>query len=306
MRAMPLTALGLVLLAALLHALWNIAAKKAGGGTHFAVLSCCLIVVLWAPLGLVLAWHAVPGWGWLEWGLVLASALANLGYFQALLRGYRAADLTVVYPIARGTAPLLSVMAAVVLLGETLSALGVAAVLAITLGIVLIAGGPALWRLRAGARGGADSATAAAHQTRVRAGLCWGALTGALTALYTVTDSYAVKVLGMSPMLVIYLGNVLRLPLLLPVSLRDRAGFVRDARAQWKAALMLAVFGPVAYLLVLYAVMMAPLSHVAPAREASMLFAALLGGRLLGEADRGKRLWGAACLAFGVVALAVG
>ena len=69
---------------------------------------------------------------------------------------------------------------------------------------------------------------------------------------------------------------------------------------------MVATLGPLAYVLVLYAVQMAPLSHVAPAREVSMLFAALIGGRLLGEADRGLRLVGAACMAAGVIALAAG
>lgn len=302
---MPTTALALVLLAALLHALWNIAAKRAGGGTHFAVLSGCMVVVLWAPLGLVLAWREVPAWGLVQWGMVLASAVAHLLYFNVLLAGYRAADLTVVYPVARGTGPLLSSMTAVVLLGETLGAMGVAGVLAITLGIVLVTGAHALWRALIRAEG-IGAAAAAVRHSRVRAGLAWGALTGALIATYTVIDGYAVKVLAMSPILVDYFGNVLRLPFLLPVSLRDRAGFARDARAQWKAALLLAVFGPMGYVLVLYAVTMAPLSHVAPAREVSMLFAAALGGRLLGEADRGTRLLGAACMALGVVALAGG
>jgi drug/metabolite transporter (DMT)-like permease len=77
-------------------------------------------------------------------------------------------------------------------------------------------------------------------------------------------------------------------------------------RAQWRAALVVAVLGPLGYVLVLYAVRLAPLSHVAPAREVSMLFAALIGGRLLGEGDRGLRLVGAACIAGGVAALALG
>ncbi len=118
-------------------------------------------------------------------------------------------------------------------------------------------------------------------------------------------DGVAVKLLLISPILVDYVGNLLRIPLMLPHALRDRAGFVRDLRAQWKAALILALISPLGYVLVLYAVRMAPLSHVAPAREVSMLFAALLGGRLLGEADRGARLLGAACMAAGVIALAL-
>jgi drug/metabolite transporter (DMT)-like permease len=68
----------------------------------------------------------------------------------------------------------------------------------------------------------------------------------------------------------------------------------------------MAVLSPLAYVLVLYAAQMAPLSHVAPAREVSMLFAALFGGRLLGEADQGWRLLGALCMAAGVLALASG
>jgi len=77
-------------------------------------------------------------------------------------------------------------------------------------------------------------------------------------------------------------------------------------RAQWKWAVIVSALSPLAYVLVLYAVRMAPLSHVAPAREVSMLFAALIGGRLLGEGDAALRVGGAACIAAGVMALALG
>jgi drug/metabolite transporter (DMT)-like permease len=293
---MPLSAVALVLLAALLHAGWNIVAKRSGGGRHFVLMGALMIVVLWSPLGLALAWSAVPLWGAQEWAVLLASGLAHLVYFNVLLAGYRAADLTVVYPVARGTGPLLASAGAVLLLGETLGASGVAGVLAITGGVWLIAGGPRLL----------TQAQDPAQRKRVLAGLAWGGLTGALIAVYTVIDGYAVKLLLISPILVDYLGNALRIPFMLPSALADRSGFMRDLRAQWKAALLLAAVSPLAYVLVLYAVTLAPLSHVAPAREVSMLFAALLGGRLLGEADRGLRLLGAACICAGVVTLAVG
>ena len=292
---MPLTAIALVLVAALLHAGWNIVAKRSGGGKHFVMMGALMIVVLWAPLGLVMAWQQAPAWGWHEWALLLASGLAHLVYFNVLLAGYRAADLTVVYPVARGTGPLVTAAAAVLLLDEVMGARGVAGVLGITAGVFLIAGGPSIW--------------ARAHdpvqRARVRAGLRWGAATGLLIALYSVIDGYAVKVMLISPILVDYIGNALRIPFMLPSVLADRAGFVRDFRLQWRAALLLAAFSPLAYVLVLYAVQMAPLSHVAPAREVSMLFAALLGGRLLGETDRGLRLLGAGCIAAGVAALAL-
>lgn len=289
-----MSALALVLAAALLHALWNIVAKRAGGDSRFAFISAAQLSLIWAPLGLWVGWAVVPLWGWREWVAVLASALVHVLYFTTLLRGYRLADLTVVYPIARGTGPLLSASGAVLLLGERLSAAGLAGVALVVGGVFLIAGGPGLW----------VQAHDAAHRERVRTGVAYGALTGALIAAYTLIDGYAVTVLAISPILVDWLGNVLRVPFLLPAALRDPAALREAWRTQWKAALVVAVFGPVAYVLVLYAMTLAPVSHVAPARELSMLFAALIGGRLLGERDRGWRIAGAGLIAAGVVSLA--
>ena len=285
------TAFALVITAALLHSIWNIAAKKAGGDDRFALIACAQLLVLWAPVGLWFGWGVLPGWGWREWGVVLGSAVLHLVYFQTLLRGYRLSDLTVVYPLARGTGPLLSSLGAVLLLGEAMSAVGVAGVAAVTLGVFFIAGGPALWA----------KAHDPSQRARVRAGLAYGAATGALIAGYTLVDGYAVKVMLLAPVLVEYIGNLFRLPFLLPAALRDRRAF-----AQWRYALVVAVLGPLGYVLVLYAVRLAPLSHVAPAREVSMLSAALVGGRLLGEGDRGSRIAGALCIGCGVAALALG
>lgn len=293
---MPLSALALVVLAGLIHASWNIAAKKAGGDVRFVAFTSLVLMVFWAPLGLWLGAQQVPLWGWREWALVSTSGLLHVAYFITLLRGYREADLTVVYPVARGIGPLLSAATAWVLLAERPGPLGVVGVLAVCGGIWLIAGGPALWA----------RAHDPAQRERVRAGLLWGAATGVLIAGYTVVDGYAVKVLLVSPILVDYFGNLLRIPFMAPACWRDRAGFAEALRTQWKHALVMATLSPLAYVLVLYAARLAPLSHVAPAREVSMLFAALIGGRLLGEADRGWRLAGAVCMGAGVAALALG
>ncbi len=297
---MPLSALALVIAAALLHALWNIAAKRAGGNHHFAMVSGLMVCVLWLPAGLWSGWNEVPRWTPLQWALVAASAFVHLLYYNALLAGYRAADLTVVYPVARGLGPLLSALGAVLLLGERggwMTAAGVALVCA---GVFFIAGGPALWRQ---AQHVADSPL---QRQRVLAGLRWGALTGALIACYTVIDGYAIKVALMGPIVFDYVCNLLRTLMMLPLLARDLPGFRAAWRLQWRHALVVAAISPLAYILVLYALQQAPLSHVAPAREMSMLFAAALGGRLLGEGDRGLRLLGAACIAAGVAALALG
>ena len=291
---MPLTALALVLCAAMLHAFWNVVAKKAGGNHHFALMTVLITCVLWAPAALWFGLREWARWGWLEWAVLAASALAHVLYFTVLLTGYRKSDLTVVYPVARGSGPLLSAVLAVLFLGEQATLWGAAGVLAVCGGVFLVAGGPAMWR---------GSHDAAAH-ARALAGVRWGVATGTLIAAYTVIDGYLIKVLLIGPVLVDYVGNLLRVPLLLPPSLRDLAGFRSAWRSQWRHAVVVAALGPLAYVLVLYAVQMAPISHVAPAREISMLFAALIGGRLLGEGDRGLRIVGAACMAAGVVALA--
>jgi drug/metabolite transporter (DMT)-like permease len=291
---MPLSALGLVLLAAVLHAAWNIAAKHAGGDHRFMLVTSLLTSVVWLPAGLWFGWSEVPRLGWTEWGVIAGSAVVHLLYFRSLLTGYRVGDLTVVYPLARGSGPLITAAAAVLLLGESLGALGISGVLAVCGGVFLLAGGPALWRR-------SDDPV---QRARTHAGIRWGLLTGALIAAYSVIDGYAIKVMLIGPVVYDYLCNLLRVPLQLPTLLRDRAGLAAAWRTQWRQALVVAVLGPLAYILVLYALTLAPLSHVAPARELSMLVAALVGGRLLGEQGRAARLLGAGCIAAGVMLLA--
>ena len=108
------------MLAGLIHASWNIAAKKSGGDLRFIAFSSLVILVVWMPVGVGVGWNVVPHWGWNEWACIVASAVLHVLYFSALLRGYREADLTVVYPIARGSGPLLSSAAAILWLGEPL------------------------------------------------------------------------------------------------------------------------------------------------------------------------------------------
>ena len=293
---MSLQAFALIILAGLIHACWNIAAKKAGGDSRFAFFTSVLMMLFWAPLGWWLGRDAVPLWGAVEWGFIGASGVLHVVYYVILLRGYRKADLTVVYPLARGSGPLLSSLVAITLLGEQISALGALGIAGVVGGVFLIAGGPGLLR----------AAHDPAARQRVHKGIAYGLLTGAFIASYTVVDGYAVKVLLMSPILLDYMGNFVRMGLLLPVVLRDRP----TARAMWlqqrKYALIVGAISPVSYVLVLYAMQTAPLSHVAPAREVSMLFAALIGGHLLGEGDRAVRLVGAACIAVGVACLGLG
>ena len=293
---MPLTAVGLVLLSALIHAGWNIAAKKANGDARFTFFNAIIMAVFWTPLCIWLGRDIVPTWGLTEWGLVALSGFVHWVYFYCLLTGYCKSDLTIVYPLARGSGPLLSASVAVVVFGEQLSSLGILGIAGVVIGVFLIAGGPALFK----------AAHDPAKKERVIAGVFWGLLTGALIACYTVLDAYAVKVIAISPILFDYWCNILRLPYAVLPVLRDIPEAKRLWKLQWKYAAVVAIFAPIAYVCVLYALLIAPVSHVAPAREVSMLFAALIGGHLLGEGDRVLRFIGAAAIAVGVIALALG
>nr|WP_315473631.1 EamA family transporter [uncultured Rhodoferax sp.] len=293
---MPASALALVIFAGLIHASWNIAAKKAGGDARFACFTALVMMVFWAPVGLWLGWQQVPSWGLTEWGFITVSGILHVLYYVVLLRGYRKADLTVVYPLARGSGPLLSSLVAILFLGEQISALGGLGIVAVVGGVFLVAGGPGLFR----------QAQDPHKRARIRKGMVYGLLTGVFIASYTVVDGYSVKVLLLSPILVDYIANFVRVAFLLPSVVRDLPAARLLWASQWKYAAIVGIISPISYVLVLYAMQVAPMSHVAPAREVSMLFAALLGGHLLGEGDRVARLLGAACIAIGVMALALG
>ncbi len=294
---MSQTAFLLVILAGLIHAIWNIAAKKAGGDVRFAGLTALIMAVLWAPVGIYVGWEIVPQWGYLEWFFICLSGALHVLYFIVLLRGYRKADLTVVYPLARGSGPLISSTVAIFFLNEHLSLLGGFGIAAVVSGVFLIAGGPKLVQsLR-------QTTAVSDQQLRVKKGIFYGILTGVFIAAYTVLDGYAVKVLLLSPILVDYFGNFARIAFLAPAILRDRRQTLISWKREWKYALIVGGISPISYVLVLYAMQMAPLSHVAPAREVSMLFAAIIGGHLLDEGDRLQRIVGALCIALGVIAL---
>jgi drug/metabolite transporter (DMT)-like permease len=288
---MTLTTFALVVLAALIHAFWNLLAKKAGGGAAFVLLGVIAMTVIYLPVMIVWWWNAPSLFvdvTALQWGVIALSASLHIGYSLALQRGYQRADFGVVYPIARGTGPFFSSIAAIVLLGEALTLSAAFGIVAIVCGIFVLAGGLRVLSDRT---------------PRARAGVLWGATTGAFIALYTILDGYAVKHLALAPLLLQYLSNALRALFMSPLILTQR----HEIRAQWKKnwhyILIINSIAPLAYILVLTAMQTAPISHVAPLREISMLFAAFFGAKLLREERLGEKLAGAVLMVLGVVGL---
>ncbi len=284
---MPLTAFLLVTCAALAHAAWNLLVKRAAHSRHLIWFSSATEAILLLPIAI---WATAGSWSRL--GLKAALFLAGTGvvhlfYTASLQRGYRAGDFSVVYPLARGTGPLLSFWGAILVLREHPSWLAGAGALLITAGIFLVSG-------RATGSGGQS----------YRAGLFWGVVTGVTIACYTLIDGYSVKVLLLAPVLIEYTGNLVRATMLLIGTLRQRVSLRVEYRKFWKEATGIAILTPAAYILVLFAMRTAPVSHVAPVREMSMMIGAWIGTRFLGEGNARRRMLGSALIVSGVAALA--
>ena len=285
-------ALALVLTGALCHAIWNIVAKKAAGGLPFVWLFGQVSVIAALPVAAWM-WHTQPQtFDASMWIAAIGSGVIHIVYSLVLQKGYQVSDFSVVYPIARGSGPMLTVLVAIALLGELPSLTGALSVTAILLGLFVSADGGRIFR------GGN------VPQKKRQLGVLWGLLTGLCIASYTVLDGWAIKALGMSPVLFYVVGLIVRSALLAPFALRRPD----ELRAQWRAhrgaILTVGLLSPAAYSLVLYALQIAPLSYVAPVREISMLIGTLLGARLLKEAVRPTQIAGAAIMLAGVTGLA--
>jgi drug/metabolite transporter (DMT)-like permease len=288
---MSATALALVIAAAIMHATWNLAAKKAQGGQLFLVLCSLSTLVIYAlPVAWVVARDGLPT-GTAAWVAMAASGALHLVYFTVLQKGYRAADLSVVYPVARGTGPLITIAVAIAVLGERPSTQALAGAAVVIGGVFLLAGGAKLLT---------------SHDPRAKAGLFWGSLTGLFIASYTVVDGYAVRVLLVAPLVLDYISHVMRAALSGPHALMNLPALKAEWLRTWKHVLVISTIGPLGYILVLTAMQYAPISYVAPARELSMLIGAFFGAKLLKEGDLRQRLLCAGLIAGGVGLIATG
>lgn len=278
-------ALALVGGSAVLHATWNLLAKRARGGAEFVWLFATLTTVVYAPAVLAYVLVTRPVFTWQHAGLALGSAVLHVAYFVSLQRGYRLADLSLVYPTARGSGPALATLLAVLLLGERPGPQALAGTALVVLSVFVLAGG----------RGGAGA----------RAGLRYGLITGLFIGSYTVFDGFAVGHVGAAPLLFTYAGEVGRSLLLLPLVARRRPQLRAAWRDSRREAFGIAVLSPLAYVMVLVAMTFTPVSLVAPTREVSILLGTLLGARLLAEGDVRRRMVGAAGMVLGVTLLAL-
>lgn len=283
-------ALCIVIVAAFLHATWNLCAKKAGGGLPFVyaaglIMEGCYLVAV--PIYLLCCHPHVP-WSALPWAC--GSGLLKAGYSVALQRSYRKGDYSLVYPLVRGTGPLLATSAAIVFFGERPPLLALLGAGAIVFSIFAISGGHRLFH---------DS------RAHLRSAVGHAVLTGCFIAAFTLWDRHGVAALHIPP--IVYEGtmSVVQMALLTPFAVARWAEVRVHWREHFRYVLGVAVLSPTAYILILTALSFTEVSYIAPAREISVVIAAFIGVHHLKEADARRRLWAAATMTAGIVALAI-
>jgi len=272
------SALGLVLFAALLHATWNAMVR---GGSDRA-LTLAGVAMAHAIVGVVFIALAPPpapeSWPWL-----ITSALVHYVYYWLLFRAYREGDLSQVYPISRGMSPALVTLAAMVLIGETLPAIGLAGVALVSCGIAILA---------------------FSSRGKGRAPLWFAIALGMMIAVYSVSDGIGIRA---SDSLMGYMGWLFLSEALVPMvvlGLRQRRRQPVPARVL-ALGLLGGVFSVSAYGIALYVKTIAPIGAVAAVRESSVIIAALIGVFIFGERPAGLRLVAATVVGVGVIALAM-
>ena len=288
---MSALALGLILFSAFVHASWNYLLKKSGGGTGLITAASALSLAIYLPLVVAVTWTQDYRFHPLHLGLMLGSGMIHTAYFILLDRAYRSGgDLSIVYPLARATGPLLTIGVAVLLLGERPGPAAIGGAILIGISALVLTGNPFAW-----------------HRSDARHAVGFALLTGCMIAVYTIWDKASVATWLIPPLLYDWGCNAFRVCVLLPLTRRRQPGGMEKAwREKRGIVVAIALLSPLSYILVLTAMVFTPVSLVAPAREVSILFAALMGAHLLREGDLARRVIAACGMVLGIAGLALG
>jgi len=288
---MPATAVLLVLGAAVAHAAWNVIAHGASrSGIAFLWCGSVVSTLVWLPVVPFTGGLGTDDLGGFVLG-VTVSAMLHVGYLLVLQRGYAAGNLSTVYATARGTGPLLTVIVAIVALGERpppIALVGVAAIIAGVVGIGLVD----------------CSSSPAAERRRRDPAVLFGLVTGVAIAAYTLWDAQSLRTWDISPVAFMVGCTALEIPLFSALLVRRRRTVVSLARAEWPRLLAFGVLSPLSYILVLAAVTIAPVALVAPMREVSVVLVSLFGAFVLREGRPLQRMVASTVVVAGIALLA--
>jgi uncharacterized membrane protein len=280
-------ALGIVLVAAFLHASWNYLAKKSRNKIAFIWWAILFSNIFFLPM-FIYFWPAatISSAGW---GCIVATGILHAFYFWFMSGAYERGDLSLVYPLSRGSGPLLVPILAMVFIHEHLSIPGIIGISTIIIGIYIIHLKSFFMRSFfepfLGMRGSASF---------------WALCTGGTIAGYSLVDKIGVSIVH--PAVYIYLMFIITLVLLSPhVLLKERWSLKKEWQINKLPIIMVGFLDLFTYLLILFALQSSKVSYVVAAREVSIVFSALLGIMFLHEKNAPQKLVGAVFITLGVV-----
>jgi drug/metabolite transporter (DMT)-like permease len=270
-----------VLVSALMHAGWNLLAKRG----HDGLVAMALIKVPNMAMAVaILAYLGLPAAASAPW--LAVSTAVNWLYFYFLINAYRVGDLSLAYPVSRGTAPLLVLLLSLAIAGEVPS-------LAAGVGVALICVGIFVLAARRGA----------SRQHNLT--LLWAAGVGLCIATYTVTDGIGARASGNPISYVAVLNICTGIGLCGVAAWRRGPALARALRTDWLNGVIGGAMMLGAYTIVVYALTRAPMAQVAALRESSVIFAAILGTLFLREPFGGRRIVASVVVAAGIAFLAL-
>ncbi|HXZ05708.1 MAG TPA: EamA family transporter [Ktedonobacteraceae bacterium] len=281
----PLTALGLLLVAAMMHTTWNLLVKRAKEKQVFIWCSLITGVIIFSPLLLTSPLFLIS-----TWPFIISSALVEAIYYITLIRAYENGDFSLVYPMARGTAPAFLLIWATFFLGERPRLFGLIGISLLVFGLIIV-GGRTWLTLRKTSRLSKSAlalALGVACCISVYTAIDGAAVHHASPLPYTVLV-IALTVLFITPAVVMRYGNT---------------AIADEWRANWKHITLVGLFTLLAYILALKAYTIARVSYAGSVREISVVFASFVGWRWLGERFGAIRLVGAAFIFAGMLAIA--
>lgn len=281
-------ALPLIILSAIMHATWNLLAKRAKTtGTVLVFLFAVVETVVYFPLVIYTLNQLYTGaLSWWAVAVMLGSSLLHTLYFWLLSKGYRVGDLSVVYPIARGTGPLLATIGAILLFAERPTMIVLAGTLIISIGVIILTGDPR-----------------SLMQSTALPGITYGLLTGFVVATYTLWDAYAMNQVAIAPLMFQGGLSIIRMLILLPLVANRREEVVTAWKNERLYIIGIALLSSGAYLIILFVLAFSPVSYVAPMRTLSILIGVLLGANLLKEEDMQRRVIASIAIIIGVIFL---
>jgi drug/metabolite transporter (DMT)-like permease len=289
---MTLLSVALLVLAAILHALSNALIKQSRDKLAFTWWMLTATVIIGLPL-IFFVGHPRP----IAWLIILISGLIETACFITLTRAYSLGDLSQVYPLARGSAPLFVLLWALLFLGERPTPIGVGGIFIVVIGLYLV-NLPTLADWKRPLLGFRSPAAR------------WALLTGLLISIYSSIDKVGMRYVDPLPYLYLFLV-VAWLALSAQWLNPDRRSALRaevqiDRRRVLLTAVAVAILGSSAYALVLAALRLSPVSYVSPVRELSVVIGAWIGVRFMGEPGGRLRIFAALLVATGIMVIAVG